>query len=662
VSVLANTLTMTGAVNPITNSNEGGTIFSDNSGAIKGKGIAIALSGNLHLDTGSRITTDASGSGEGGDLAILADAVALQDQNTKISSDTRSPTGSSGALEITANSILVENSASISATTLGAASTNALSINTGSLTLSSGSSIAGQTAGTGTSTTININASGSVLVTGSGSEISSSTFSFDGADAGKINITAGDVSVLDEGSIQSESSFFFFGAPGSVAVTTDRLVVSSLGTISTLNASAISAGGDVTIDAKSVLVTGTDPVTQRDSSITSSASSDAAGGNVVIRTDTIDVTAGGRVEALTQQDGAAGTISITGNLQVDGGFIDARTLGTGAGGSIVLAGDISVSNGGRIDTSTPEDNFGAGNAGQLSISGASLVVSGSGSAVASSTQSDGAAGSVAISSASVSVTNGGTITTSTTSVKPTAGDAGDISLASKSVSVSGAGSTIASSTAGPAVGGNIAISGTDLTIAGKGRVTVTATGAGNAGNISLIASNTLDVLDAGNVETNAALSGGGSINIDVVNRIYLRDSTITASSGGPEAGADGGNITIDPIFFILDNSNIVAQAVAGNGGIINLYADNFIRDINSTISASSQLGNDGEVTITSPDNAVAGVIGALATGLASEEVLLSEPCAARVLENRSSLVVVKASHGYAAPDDYLSVPTLNCQQ
>jgi hypothetical protein len=113
------------------------------------------------------------------------------------------------------------------------------------------------------------------------------------------------------------------------------------------------------------------------------------------------------------------------------------------------------------------------------------------------------------------------------------------------------------------------------------------------------------------VQTNAENSGGGNITVNVVDTIYLRDSTLTASAGGSEVGDNGGNINIDPIFLILDNASIVAQAFAGNGGIIELVSENYIADINSFLDASSELGNDGEVRITSLDNSVTGVLGVL---------------------------------------------------
>ena len=66
-------------------------------------------------------------------------------------------------------------------------------------------------------------------------------------------------------------------------------------------------------------------------------------------------------------------------------------------------------------------------------------------------------------------------------------------------------------------------------------------------------------------------------------------------------GGNGGDIFVDPIFIILDNSEITANAVDGNGGNIKLIADYIQQSTDSLIEASSQLGIDGEVEIEALD-------------------------------------------------------------
>ena len=66
--------------------------------------------------------------------------------------------------------------------------------------------------------------------------------------------------------------------------------------------------------------------------------------------------------------------------------------------------------------------------------------------------------------------------------------------------------------------------------------------------------------------------------------IRLRDSQISASVSG-EAQTAGGNITIDPQFVILQNSQLIARANAGSGGTINITAGVFLADPASIVDA-----------------------------------------------------------------------------
>jgi filamentous hemagglutinin family protein len=694
-------------------------IFSDSQGQEKGRGIDVVLSGLLDMSSGARITTDASSVGAGGDLNINAANIIMNGRSTNISSNNFSVSGGSGAVDISAQSIDLSENAQISSVTIGATSESAINIQSATLNVYGGASISGTTQGFGNGKDINISATEALTLRGEGSGIFSSTQSRSGGSAGAISIAAGAVSVSDKSSVNAASRLFLSGAPGNITFDVDTLIVESLGEISTSNASDNAAGGTVTIRAENLVLMGSDAINPQlvYSTISSSTSGGAGGGNVEITATNTQISDGGVIDVLTNSAGAAGSVSVVGNLSLDQGRIDARTFGVGNGGEIVLMGNISLSNSGRVDTSTPIDFVGVGDAGAISVSGPSLIVSGAGSSIASSTQGEGAAGTININSTLVELIDGGSIDTSSVSLQDTAGDAGSIAVLSGSVSVVGEGSTLASLTLGPgaagnvnitadqvvlsqagsidtstlsngaagsilidaarffvtgegtkassstqgsASGGDIVIATNDLTIAQDAVVTVTANSTGDAGSISLVARNNFEVLDGGKVETNAALSGGGNVNIDVINRIYLRDSTIAASSGGPEVGADGGNIYIDPILFILDNSRIVAQAVAGNGGTINLFADNFVIDYYSTISATSELGNDGEVIVASPDTSVTGTIGALVSGLVSDDALLSEPCAARLLENRSSLVIGRGDQMLAVPGDYGVASRVSC--
>ena len=65
---------------------------------------------------------------------------------------------------------------------------------------------------------------------------------------------------------------------------------------------------------------------------------------------------------------------------------------------------------------------------------------------------------------------------------------------------------------------------------------------------------------------------------------------------GGGASTVGGNITIDPQFVLLQNSQIIANAFEGTGGNIRIVAQQvFLADPASQVSASSALGINGQV-------------------------------------------------------------------
>jgi len=69
-------------------------------------------------------------------------------------------------------------------------------------------------------------------------------------------------------------------------------------------------------------------------------------------------------------------------------------------------------------------------------------------------------------------------------------------------------------------------------------------------------------------------------------------------SGG--GGGDAGNISIDPVFVILKQGKIQANAFGGIGGNIQITAQHLLQDPLSIIEASSQLGIDGKIAIDAP--------------------------------------------------------------
>ncbi|KPA18835.1 Filamentous hemagglutinin family outer membrane protein [Candidatus Magnetomorum sp. HK-1] len=86
----------------------------------------------------------------------------------------------------------------------------------------------------------------------------------------------------------------------------------------------------------------------------------------------------------------------------------------------------------------------------------------------------------------------------------------------------------------------------------------------------------------------------GNINIYTGNFVLSEGASIKANA---LSRGNGGNLSILSRYTILNKSQIIANAYEGNGGNIDITADYLIQSSDSVISASSQLGIDGNITI-----------------------------------------------------------------
>lgn len=165
------------------------------------------------------------------------------------------------------------------------------------------------------------------------------------------------------------------------------------------------------------------------------------------------------------------------------------------------------------------------------------------------------------------------------------------------------------------------------------------TALGSAGNLELEIDDRLRLRDA-TISTESAAAAGGNIVLRVGRVVDLEGSTISTSvTSGPESG---GNITLDGdvgAAVVLDGSRIVAQADAGSGGNIVIDADLFLPDPGSLVSASSSLGVDGRVVSRAPDRDAVDFVEPVVTPVIDASALLDEPCAAKRPDAISSLVV-----------------------
>ena len=115
-------------------------------------------------------------------------------------------------------------------------------------------------------------------------------------------------------------------------------------------------------------------------------------------------------------------------------------------------------------------------------------------------------------------------------------------------------------------------------------------------------------------------------------------------------------MNIDPQYVVLQNSQILANAVFGPGGNINLTTNLLLPDSASVISASSQFGQQGNIFIQSPVSPASGKIVPLGQKPLIETTLLGQRCAALAGGGTSSFTVAGRDTLPAEPSGWLSSP------
>ncbi len=398
------------------------------------------------------------------------------------------------------------------------------------------------------------------------SKVSTNTFAQ--GKGGNISITTGDLFVFDGAKIEvqtlntSNNSEIIFGRGGNLS---------------------IEAQGSILLQGARPLIGVTDDI---EDSILSGFGTEQA---IEINQVSIITTA-----SISNSDGGDIDIS-TGQLIIqDGNIISSSPLSNGDGGNIIIRANELIE-----------------------VIGISPRSGNTNSTIANTTfLNEGDAGTIDITTENLRLKNGGAISTTTSSE----GNAGDITVNTSDIAIDGispdgqfpSGFNTATFNIGNA--GDLVINTEKLSITNQATISVQGSSIGVPGNLNIIAKS-IELNKGGKITAETSSQQNGNIDIDVAESLLLRNnSQISAEARG---SANGGNINISANFVIAlpsENSDILANAIRGNGGnilittegIVGLEVTEGLLNSNlSEINASSEFGQNGSVTVATPESETA---------------------------------------------------------
>jgi filamentous hemagglutinin family protein len=625
---------------------------------------------NLLMSGGANVFANNSGNGRGAVIIIRADTrVELvsdfeNDRVTSLFNDTVGD-GDGGALSVE-TPLFQSRGGFVSSSTVapqGLGDAGGIIMKVGRLELTDGATLVSTSRSLGRGGNITIDASEQVFVGDRGrgqfpASISSDTGNGSTLQGGVVTITT-PLMALAGGQLSS-TSFGDSGA-GRITLFVERLDMTAGASIVT-DAFAAGDGGEIEVlasDRARIVGDGT----VFGSVVTSRALPGSTGdaGRITILTPLIDLD-GGLISAESFAAGQAGRVGLLADriLISNAGSVESNSFGAGAGGDVDVEAKVELRVTSARDASDlarsriTSTTAGGGAAGDVSIDAPVIVLDGR-SFVTAEGAGSADAGRVEILGAFLSVLNGARITSDTEN-----GRGGDIAIElSRLLQLSGTDangipSVVSTSSFGAGNGGTIAVTAPKIEMRGSVIIAI-GIGTGNAGDIIVKASDTFDAVNAA-VSTQAENAEGGDITFEVGRLFALKGSSVTTSV---QSGAgDGGNIAIDPIFVVLRDSRIEANAFGGNGGNISIVADNFLADEASVVRASSALGIDGDVLIDTLDGDVTSGLTKLPGGFLEAAAKLAQQCNARGGQTRASLTAAGRGALPSGPGGYMNAAVM----
>lgn len=611
---------------------------------------------SLSLTDGAALTASTLGQGDAGRITVKADeSISLVDGQIQ-STVQEGASGRGGEINLQAGLISLSNGAFVDSSLLGKGSGGDIKIHTGSLSLTEDAALSAGTFGQGDAGNIVVLANDSISLTNS--NIFTAVDSEAVGQGGKISIQTNSLSLRDASLIASTT--FGQGSSGKIFVQANDSIslADTSGIASGVYSGAVGNGGDISIETRLLSLTegsqvfagtfgegtsGNIQVNASDSVNLAGVAPDGfsgglftsteegaggQGGDIKVSTGTLRVSDGAVLSAISGTAFKGGSINVDANIveATNGGQLLTTAFSSGDAGNITVNATHSITldgsdptflnrlnQFGQVDNDGPASGLfarteGAGAAGNVTINTSQLTVKDT--AQISASTSGGTGGSITVTANRFDATDGGQLRTTTAG----SNDAGNITLkVLDGVTLAGADSGLFANTdpGSTGNGGSIFISSRSGAIRDNASVAVDSKGTGEGGNIQIQA-DSLNLNNGASISAETASNAGGDITLQVKDLLLMRHgSRISTTAGTAQAGGDGGNITIDAGFIVAlpqENSDITANAYTGRGGNVNIttqgiYGIEFRPQLTplSDITASSQLGVNGVVSINTPD-------------------------------------------------------------
>ncbi|MEQ8969281.1 MAG: filamentous hemagglutinin N-terminal domain-containing protein [Coleofasciculus sp. C1-SOL-03] len=612
--------------------------------------ITMLAQNSISLSDEANIQSVTNGSGKGGDITIQAWSLSMMN-NVQLATATFG-TGDAGNVNINVtNTFSIRDSAILSTVGSGAvANAGDIEIEAGSVQLKNRAFLWTSSWGEGNAGNVSVEADDSVEIVDN-SVILTGVYPEGMGNAGDVDIKSRTLSLTSGSGIftNSNSDNSSAGTAGSIQINAEESVTLS-GVSSVYGySSGLYAGNADNFDApvgEIEVTTGTFRITDG-AVIDNSTYNSSDGATVTINSDTLELTGGGQVLAVTRGSGKAGTIdlNVTDNVTISGNdstyfnrllqfgpdvvtnepsardltdttivapsglFAGSSVLGvglTGNGGTISIndTKKLTVSNDGQISTAA----FGTADAGNIFISntgsinvsdGGRILTAGFGTGNIETSSDGGAGGELFIDTESLSIRDQSQVFSGTGG----AGTGGNITVkAANSVEVIND-SLLSTDTVSSGNAGNLTIETRNLTVGDRAGISSSTQGAGQGGILSVDATDSVTLDNQGAITTYSNGTGdAGHLEINT-DKLEIQNESVISSSTFSSGTAGNLTITADNSINLNNQSRLEANTFgSGNGGNLRVDTGNLNVENQSKVSSSTLgSGRGGNLSIDAVD-------------------------------------------------------------